>query len=112
MTSLDNISDQPDGDLSLASQTPGRRRNKSKPGKTASLSIRRKVMFVFEAVRAGRPDSATALACLAGLDGPAVRFGVWRRARRHPAVMARLGEGWKREAEAFSVKRSQQKANT
>lgn len=98
---LEDLADRLDGDLTLASVMPGRRRNKSRPGRTATMSVRRKVDFVTRAILAGRPDSATSKACLEGLDGGEVKWGVWRRAKRNAALAMLLSDEWKREAVAY-----------
>ena len=80
---------------------PKRRYKVTRVGKTAQMSVRRKVMFVFEAIKAGRQDTPTALACLEGPDAGAVRFGVWRRAQGNAVVALALSDEWKREAMEF-----------
>ena len=103
---IDDIADKLDGDLGAACAVPlrPRRRNRcTKAGKTSSLSLRRKVEFVVQAILAGRPDSPTALACLSGPDAGAVRHGVWRRARRNPVVALYLSDDWKRRAEEYAT---------
>lgn len=102
--SLDDIADREAGDLNLACSVPlkpHRRRHKSKPGRTAQLSPRRKSEFVIQALLNGRGDSATAQACVAGPDRAEVLWRILRRARRSPALALLLTDEWKREAMAY-----------
>lgn len=76
-------------------------RRKTKVGRTATMSVRRKVMFVAQAIKAGRPNSSTAQACLEGPDAQAVKFGVWRLAKRHATIALHIDDDWKQQAMAY-----------
>jgi len=93
--SPDDIADREAGDLNLALTTPPRRRHKSRAGKTAALSPRRKAEFVLQAMLCGRADSATARACLDGLDGAEVIWRIWRRAQKNPRLALLLTDAQK-----------------
>ena len=101
--SLDDISDREAGDLNLACSVPLKpRRHKSKPGRTALLSPRRKSEFVIQALLNGRGDSATAQACVAGPDRAEVLWRILRRARRSPVLALLLTDEWKREGGEYA----------
>lgn len=101
--SPDDIADREAGDLDLACLKPlPRRRHKSRPGRTAQLSPRRKAEFVIQALLNGRGDSATAQACLDQLDRAEVLWRILRRALRNPKLAILMTDGWKREAAQFT----------
>ena len=102
---IEDHADRLDGDLAHAAllPIPGQtRRNLTRAGKTAGMSVERKVGYVVQAILAGRRDSGTAAACLEGQDREAVRYGVWRRARLNAKLALALDDQWKREAEAYA----------
>lgn len=104
--SPDDLADREAGDLNLAVSVPLRRRHKSRAGKTASLSPRRKAEFVLQAMLAGRADSATAIACLDGPDGSEIVWRIWRRAQRNPKLALLMSDEQKRIAAKHQAERS------
>lgn len=94
--------DKLDGDLSMPPTVPRHRRNRSSVGRSATMTLRRKVDFVANSITKGRPDSATTKACLSGADADAVRHGVWKRAHHNATLALALTDEFKRRAAAYA----------